>query len=207
MFLSRLLDLLREAGRQQLVKIDDEARSDALWCVAFLEAFNGITLAKPEVAEFTAFVDSCLVGAGGHCENHGYYSTSYPECIRACGFSISSLECYNLLVAIRLWASDWAGHHVLIFCDNAATVCAMNSGRAEDPLIRAALREAWWLTAVNDIQLVVRHRPGADMEVADLLSRAQTSKAFHKKFAAFASSTDERERHITSNMLMPPLHL
>ena len=96
---------------------------------------------------------------------------------------------------------------MLIFCDNAASVAAMNSGRASDPLIRAALRECWWLTAVNDIQLVVRHKPGVQMEVADLLSRAMTSDKAAEKLEAFASSTNESPRHVTTNMLIPPLHI
>ena len=79
--MSRLLDLLSRPTRYPVVNIDPEARADALWCAAFLEAFNGITLAKPEVADTVAFVDSCLVGAGGLCEGHGYYSVEYPPSI------------------------------------------------------------------------------------------------------------------------------
>ena len=96
---------------------------------------------------------------------------------------------------------------MLLFCDNAATVSAMTSSRATDPLIRASLRECWWLTAINDVHLVVRHRPGAEMHILDLLSRVGTSESFNKMFAEFKSSTSEIVAVITSNMLMPPIHI
>ena len=207
MFMSRLLDLLRSATRQQVVMVTDEARADARWLIMFLERFNGVTLAKPDVAEYTAFVDSCLKGAGGVCQGFGYYSTEYPDYLRECCLSISSLECFNLLVAVRVWVRQWAGHHILIFCDNAATVAAMNSGRAQDPLIRAALRECWWLTAIWDVQLTVRHRPGAQMEEADLLSRAATSEAFREKFRQYELSSPQERKHIGQQHLSPPISI
>ena len=79
--------------------------------------------------------------------------------IRELELPISSIECFNLLVALRLWGDEWRGSTVLLFSDNWATVCAMESGRAQDPLIRAMMREAWMVAAVGDSDLVVRHLP------------------------------------------------
>ena len=77
---------------------------------------------------------------------------------------------------------DWAGQVVLLFSDNWAAVCASNSGRATDPLIRGSIRELWWLCARYDVELIIRHRPGANMEVADTLSRAALSQQHHQRF-------------------------
>ena len=137
-------------------------------------------------------------GGGGVCEGYGNYSLEYPPSITACKFSISSLECFNVILVVRVWAGCWSGRHNLLFCDNAATVNARTSSMAQDPLIRAALRECWWLTAVNDIQLVVRHQPGANMETPDLFSRAGTSRRFAEKFHTFESSTCERRAMVTT---------
>ena len=206
-FMARILDLLRLAAREQVVAVSSEARQDALWCTAFLEAFNGVTVAKPQVAEVVASVDSCLVGGGGYCEGYGFYAIKYPEYLTDCGFSISSLECLNVLFALRLWAPAWSGKHVLIFCDNAATVSAANSCRAEDPLIRAVLREFWWLSAVWDVQLAIRHKPGKEMETADLLSRAYLSPNHHRRFEEFCRDSSECRLNVNSGFLSPPLHL
>ena len=121
--------------------------------------------------------------------------------------SIASLEAFNVLVALRLWGPEWSGEKVLIFCDNWATVCAVNSGAATDPLIRAIIRELWWLCATFDIYLVVRHRPGSNMRAADLLSRQHTSLAFKSKLAQFKAEFNEAPRVIHSKLLAPTIPL
>ena len=93
----------------------------------------------------------------------------------------------------------------LVYCDNAATVAAMNSGRAQDPLIRGALREAWWLTAVWDVELTIRHRPGAEMQEADLLSWAGMSESFKTKFEDYVNSSPDCMLDVGAHMLLPPL--
>ena len=206
-FLGRMLDLLREATGKQIVDITAEARADVAWLLAFLVHFNGLTLIKPAEPQFEASVDSCLGGGGGWCEGLGFYSVEYPEYIQQCKFSIASLECYNLLVAVRLWVKEWRGCKVRLFCDNWATVCATGSNRAQDPLIRSTLRELWWLSATWDVDIVVTHLPGEKMVIADLLSRAHLSESHRAKFESFRETSPESQRHIPSLLISPPLPL
>ena len=124
--------------------------------------FNGVTLIKPSVAQHVIHVDSCLQGGGGICSGLQFYKVLYPSYLQDFGLSISSLECWNFLVAARLWLPTLTGSTVLIFCDNWATVAAINSDRATDPIIRGSLRELWWIAAAHDVQLEVRHKPGAE---------------------------------------------
>ena len=131
-FLARIFDLLRLAEREQIVTVSTGARADVAWFVAYLEEFNGVTAMKPRIAQFVAEVDSCLEGGGGIAKGQGYYTICYPAYITDKKLSISSLECLNLLFAMRLWAGVWQGTHVIIFCDNMAMVCATGSARAED---------------------------------------------------------------------------
>ena len=184
-FMSRLLDLLRAATSKGKLAIPDSAKWDAYWVVSFLNSFNGVTLIKPDIAQEVAYVDSCLTGAGALFEGRGFYALEYPKWLQAFNFNIAALECFNLLMCVRAWIQEWRGKNVLIFCDNWATVCSAESGRAEEPLIRSSLHEFWWLTALHDVHLEIRHCPGADMEVADLLSRAHTTKAHQSRFISF----------------------
>ena len=206
-FLSRLLDLFRVAGTVQLVIITPSARADAYWLLTFLYQFNGLTLIKPSGFQHTASVDSCLKGAGGWCEGLGYYSVEYPEYIQTCDFCISGLECFNLLMAVRLWIQDWSGCRVEIFCDNWATVCSAASGKAQDPLIRSTLRELWWLSALWDVDLTVTHKPGEQMALADMLSRANLSEKHQQEFVEFAKHSSETRRLVSPQILSPPLYL
>ena len=202
-FASRLLDMVSatRGGRRQ--RLSEEAKADLAWFGAFLHSFNGISMMKSKVAQFVVHVDSCLHGGGGVCDGLGYYKQSYPASIKDCHFSINALECLNTLIAIRLWSKEWTGTTVLIFVDNWATVCALNSGRAQDPLMRGALREAWWLAALMDVNIEVRHKPGSQMTVADTLSRADLSELCARRYEEFARDTTERQRSVTWNMLGP----
>ena len=206
-FTSRLLDLLRTTGEAPTTPVGDEARLDALWLTHFLSQFNGITLIKPTVAQRVAFVDACLEGAGGHSPGSGLYKYEFPPSITTCQFSISALECFNILVGVRLWISSWQGSTVLLYSDNWAAVCAANSGRAQDPLIRASIRELWLLCAIKDVNLTIRHRPGESMQVADALSRATLSARHQRRVQALIAEADDLLLPVTHDVLAPPLFL
>ena len=204
-FSSRLLDMLSAKRGGGMQRLTSEARADLAWFGAFLHAFNGVSLMKSGIAQAVVHVDSCLQGGGGICDGMGYYKQTYPEAITKCQFSINALECLNTLIAIRLWCKEWSGLTVLIFVDNWATVCALNSGRAQDVLMRGALREVWWIAALSDINIKVRHKPGVEMHIADTLSRAEFSKMYTNRYEEFARNTKEVERRVPWNMLGPPL--
>ena len=48
------------------------------------------------------------------CQDLGFYRQDYPDSIKKCGFSINALECFNTLLAIRLWVKEWSGLTILI---------------------------------------------------------------------------------------------
>ena len=206
-FLARMLDLLRAASRAQVVKITRDARMDAAWLLAFLQVFNGKTMIKATHAQVVAHIDSCLKEAGSICEGMGYYRLEYPDYLVGMSLPIASLECFNLLVAIRLWIEQWSGLHVLLFCDNMATVAASNSAHAEDSLLQGALREVWWLAAAHDVQLTIRHKPGVDMVVPDMLSRVGISRSHRAMYDEFVNVTDESRLLVPINLLVPPIDI
>ena len=63
---------------------------------------------------------------------------------------IHLLEVLAILVALRLWGHLWAGCRIQVFCDNAAVVSALTSGRVKDQSLAAISREIWYLTASHD---------------------------------------------------------
>ena len=204
-FTARLLDLLRQAHRTSPITISPQARLDVAWFLAFLPLFNGVTLIKSDVAQVVAQVDACPRGAGGICTGVGYYAYDFPPSITQCLFSIAALECFNILVACRVWRQDWSGQHVLLYSDNWAAVCAINSGSAMDPLIRGVIRELWLITASHDIELTVRHRPGADMITADALSRVGGSGIRSDRLERILKGRPEPEYVVKTHLLLPPV--
>ena len=204
-FTSRLLDLLRATHHVHSAPVDMGAQMDAAWLHAFLSQFNGRTLIRPAVADVVVYVDACLEGAGGHCPGTGLYATAFPPSMINCQFSISSLECYNILLSAHLWSQEWTGKTVLLFCDNWSAVCAANSGRADDPLIRASIRELWLLCATSDVNLTIRHRPGHDMLVADALSRAALSEHHRARVRQLIEQADDPFTSLDPRLIAPPM--
>ena len=202
-FFNRLLDDLA-TERAGTISLGPEAKADIHWFLCFLGHFNRVTLIKTSVAQHVLHVDSCLQGGGGLCSGLQFYKILYPQFLQDLGLSISSLECWILLVAARIWLPTLSGSTVSVFCDNWATDAAINSGRATDPIIRGSLWELWWLAASHDVQLEVRHKPGAEMIAADTLSRATTSTTAAAKFAQFAQAAQESEVQPPPSVLLPP---
>ena len=205
--MSRLLDVLSFLCQRQVMDLPVEAKRDMAWFICFLSSFNGVTMIKPETAQNLVWVDACLKGMGAIWEGEEFYSAELPEHRQRLGLSINAWECFNLLVALRTWVERWIGQTVLVYSDNWATVCAVNSGRAEDPLMRGALREMWLLAASHDVELVVRHRAGVELVVPDILSRAMLSEAAAAKMADFESHARERRHLVPGAALWPPLPL
>ena len=147
-FTSRLLQQLHatSASGNLRAPISYEAKLDAAWLAAFLPRFNGSTLIKSTTADLVVEVDSCLKGGGGMrwCDTLGNFRVSYPPTFKLVTFQKSRL---NALIC--LWQRDWTGRHVLIFSDNWAVVCALQTGRAQEPLIQACMREMWWIAALG----------------------------------------------------------
>ena len=104
--------------RAGTISLGPQAKSDIHWFLCFLGQFNGVTLIKPSVAQHVIHVDSCLQGGSGLCSGLQFYKILYPQFLQDLGLSISSLECWNLLVAARIWLPTLSGSTVLVFCDN-----------------------------------------------------------------------------------------
>ena len=206
-FTARLLDFMSTLGESGKAALPQAARDDIRWFQAYLRDFNGVTLIRPQVASEVVTVDACPRGAGGVWWGKHTYGVQLPEYITQLNLSISSLECWNLLVAVRLWSALWTGKTVLIFTDNWATACAIESGRADDPLIRGALREMWYWAATRDIDVVVRHIPGESMGVVDALSRRSFDSNAADRVKQFMQVAVETECRLCDVLLAPPLPL
>ena len=71
--------------------------------------------------------DANLNGCGAY--NHGrYFHCQFPENIRQMKLHINALELLTLLVACKLWSSEWREKNILVQCDDMSTVHVINAG-------------------------------------------------------------------------------
>lgn len=190
-FVARMLDTLRAMGERNWTSIDKEFRKDIEWFQRYGDASNGIHLYKVPRTAIVMECDSSKTGAGGNSGQFCYswrYDTQHVQRFSA----IHQLEAVNIIVAFRTLAHlhDVQSAQVIIMTDNAASSYALETGKTRDPVLAACSRELWLEAAKSDHHIVIQHKPGVELVLADALSRRHSDK---KKKADLADSIIHRD--------------
>ena len=175
-FVNRILSFFRESSGAKRIHLTQEFFMDLDWFITFLPRFSGSSkIFKSDIRQMNSLnVDACLKGVGGVWNNRVYaapvptYANFQPN--------ITHLEMLNIMIALRLWATDWAGSSVTFHCDNLAVVQVVNSGKTRDKFLNACIRHIWFISAVHDIDLHLAHIQGHKNFIADSLSRIYSQK-------------------------------
>ena len=204
-FLNRGFALLRTISDTAPVAVDPGFKEDLKWFICFLNQYNGQALIRSLVdPTVTVEVDACLLGGGGVSDPLGYFYYMFPQHLLDLALHISALECFNVLVSLRLWKSQLSGLTVRINCDNQATVSALKSGKSACSTMVDILRETWVICSTFDIHVVACHKPGVDMSTPDLLSRAYLSETHWQKLCKYRDNTALTWFAVPSEMLLYP---
>ena len=177
-FLNRMLDLLRASNKQESVSLNEEFQRDLNWFCEFLPDFNGSAFFKHDQIDGEIELDACLEGLGAIYNNY-IYAIPIPKGFMQMG--IVHLEMLNILVALRVWATQWATKTISVKCDNQVVVSILQSGKTRDPLLAAICRNISMETAKADIRLRTIHIPGKVNIIADSLSRFHMSPIHRNK--------------------------
>ena len=189
-----------------MVRLGSQPRMDLSWFINMLVDYSGVSLITGSAVDFEVDMDACLTGGGGvsNCE---FYRYQFPDYLLAMNMHIASLECWNVLIAIRTWIGSWKGKHVKLYCDNMPTVIALETGVSRDPLLRASSRELWYLCARNDVRITVRHKAGVENTVADFLSRAHTAEKYYNQYCSYKNQTEKMEIVLLSKLPRTDVYL
>ena len=169
-FVNRMLALLRSGHAKQKIYLTPDFKRDLRWFGKFLPLCNGVSLYVHRPIDFTLELDACL--AGGTWSKFVYL---LPIQRGFMNWSIVHLEMVNILLAVRLFQTQWSGRRVLITCHNEAVVTVLRSGKTRDPYLGACARNIWFVSALADIDIHYAYIRGLENGVADLLSRCSGS--------------------------------
>lgn len=147
-----------------------------------------------QVPDQCLLMDACLTGCGAAWNNQ-FYRSKFPVNILQEKHHISRLELLNIMVALKVWCTNFAGKKLRLYCDNSAAVYLLQTGKSRDSFMLACAREIWYLAALHDFIVQAEHRPGAEMELADSLSRSHLTKHFQAKCDSLLQS-GFRELHV-----------
>ena len=112
MFVNRILQVFRRNSHKKYISIDGEFRKDLAWFIRFLPEYNGIVFIDKQKlhGNETLYIDAFLTGIGG-VWNDKVYSTpifGIPQRF----INIANLEMLNILIALIVWADEWAHKEV-----------------------------------------------------------------------------------------------
>lgn len=175
LFISRLLDALRQCTKKY-VKVSKDMKEDFNWFVLFCAEWNGVYLIPPSEPDKVITVDASMTGIGATDGLQAYGKQIAPDdsIVR----NISELEAINVAVALHTFVDDsFKGGHIKLYCDNAASVQVLQSGRGRNKIILEVARYIWMLQAKYQFTISYAHIKGKDNVIADALSRAHLSPA------------------------------
>lgn len=148
-YLSRILNFLRITPDQGKIKIPQQTKEDINWWIEFAPQFNGISLMLDlEWSEVDALLstDSCLTGGGGFAKGDFFHS-EFPQEVIELQLDINQLECFTLVVAVKMWHNKFPRKKLMVNCDNQVTVTCINKQSSRNLFMQKCLRELHKVTA------------------------------------------------------------
>ena len=156
LFINRMLTTLWNAPAKGHFKIPVSFYKDVQWFDKFLDHFNGsVKIHGNNNVDHQSFVDASLQQVGA-IWNKEVYSCDIPNRLKDL-VSIVQLEAANLVMACTLWGDKWRNSRVIIWCDNLAVVQACQSHRIKDNWLMACCRTLWFIAAIHNIEISVKH--------------------------------------------------
>ena len=185
LFVGRLLETLRSM-KGRFCNVDAHMRADLRWFQEFLSEWNGVSLIPELSPSREILVDACPSGIGGTDGQSIYAGQVAPQDDPAA--NITELEAANVVVALHTFIGNSdKGSHVRVWCDNAAAVQVLTTGRGRNKVILECARAVWMLQAVLDVRLTFEHIPGVHNVLADALSRTHLATKFHNIIDTYIS--------------------
>lgn len=177
-FIARILGTLRAMGDRHWTTLTQDFKADLRWFATYAERANGFSLVNPQRQIFNIECDASLLGAGGNSSSH-CYEWVFSKAHRTSFLPIHHLEAINIVVAIRtLLPRKTVGPLLInVWTDNSASAWALQTGRTKDQILAACAREIWLIASLHNHTIVINHKPGVDLPLADALSRAAHSAA------------------------------
>ncbi len=182
-FVSRLIECsCSKPNLNDIVFLTEESLRDIDMWFHLLQEWNGVSMFLENDAQVAQKLhietDASGLGYAGIFKSH-YFQGKWPAelCISPqTGISIAFQELYPIVVAARLWGSEWTRKRIIFLSDNQAAVYALNKGRSPSPLIMKLIRTLVITATKNSFMYTASYLAGFLNETADSLSRFQETR-------------------------------
>ena len=159
------------------VRLSVGARDDIMWWIECVDTWNCKSVFLEELwvysVDYHMYTDACNYGIGGVFLEE-WYSFKLNE--EQQSMDIAWKELLAVLVACELWGYLLQGKRLLIYCDNSAIVCVVNSGTSRCPHLMRLVRLLFATAVRHNFDVRLKHVPGTSNIEADLLSRLDVTR-------------------------------
>lgn len=171
-FVARIISTLKGVSQSNWTTLSQGFKLDLLWFLQYSKQANGVLYYTPDKKEVEIQCDSSLT-AGGGCTTTHCYAWVYTPAHLATYNLIHHLEAINLLVAYHTLARfvHQPGVKIVLATDNISSSYALQSGRTADAVFANCARELWLAALTNNHDVIIRHKYGHQIPLADALSR------------------------------------
>ena len=173
-FVSRLINALKEYPHNGRKKISKEMKKDIEWWLIFMEKFDGITIMPPckwSAPDTILSLDACLKSCGGWSGDEAFHKEFPSWLTQRSDIFINELELITIIVALKTWTYKIRNKNILAYCDNEVSCKVVNAGRANNRFSQACLREICFIMASNNAVLKLVHVAAEKNRISDCLSR------------------------------------
>ena len=163
---------LRVRELDYFTRLNQGFRSDLYWWHIFLQDWNGVSLlqqAGTVQPHMTLHTDASGTWGCGALLYPQWFQLKWPEAWSSVAIMIKELV--PIVLACAVWGPRLARKTVLVQCDNAGVVAAVQKGVSKDQSAMHLLRCLWFFTVHYDIAIDIEHIPGESNCAADHLSR------------------------------------
>ena len=171
-FISRMLNTLREMPRTGRFPITYQMRMDLEWWRAFMVTYNGVSVAWMDQWTEPDWVVSCDasgVGVGGYLTGMEFFHIRIPPQWK--GVNIAYMEMWGVIMCLRAWGVKLSRKRVVMNCDNMAVVSVLTHGRSKDLFLQGGMCEVAYLLAISGCELLMNFVNSKANEITDWLSR------------------------------------
>ena len=152
LFVGRMLDTLRASHPTGSTTLSENFRADLRWWRDFLPLYNGRLLIQSSRTTYHIHLDIQLATVTVRTDTQTTTAT-IPSSLATNDHKEARRGCYTVLVALLLWATDWAEAELIIHCVDPRGLGVLFHGRSRDDRILEVGRRIWLITAPLDIQL------------------------------------------------------
>ena len=197
-FFSRILQQLRNTPQYGKHDFNTDLLQDIKWFENFASLYNGVyLLPTKQKQQWVIESDACLE-AGGAWSETKFFSQTFSPSVLEKSYPITQLEALTVIHALKyLLPPDPQNFIIVLNTDNKASQSVLSSGKGRNPFLTACSRQLWLIASLNSTDIQVQFKPGASLELADALSRANINEQLKIKAKELCTYKNLKEVKIT----------